>query len=268
MTAKKQFRCAHPLRLKEDAANDKVLSSGDKAEDRERFGKLAEKIASYQDIFYAEHRRKLLVILQGMDCSGKDGTARDVFGRLHPLGVRCVSFKVPSIKEREHDYLWRIHQQVPGEGEIVIFNRSHYEDVLSPVVHGQIDSKECKRRYQHFRGFESMLFETGTVVVKFFLHISRDEQKQRLQARLMNPDKHWKFDPNDLVDRKYWDDYQRLYEKALEETDTDEAPWYVIPADSKSQRNLAVASIMVETLQDMKLAYPPPNPEYFQFQVI
>lgn len=264
MTAQKQFRAAHPLLLKEAAAKASRLSSGNKAGDQARVAELAEQIAACQDIFYAEHRRKLLVILQGMDTSGKDGTVRGVFGRLDPLGVRCVAFKTPSVNEREHDYLWRVHQEAPAQGHTVIFNRSHYEDVLYPAVHGQIDSKECKRRYQHIRDFERMLSDTGTVLVKFFLHISRDEQKQRLEARLAEPEKHWKVDLNDLQERNYWDDYQRLYEKAIEETDTDAAPWYVIPSDSKTQRNLAVASIMAETMQEMKLAYPAPNPDYFK----
>jgi PPK2 family polyphosphate:nucleotide phosphotransferase len=267
MTSQKQFRTVSPLKLKEGAANASPLTSGDKAGDQARTAELAEQIAACQDIFYAEHRRKLLIILQGMDTSGKDGTVRGVFGRLDPLGVHCVSFKTPSINEREHDYLWRVHREVPAQGQTVIFNRSHYEDVLYPAVHGQIDSKECKRRYQHIRDFERMLCETDTVLVKFFLHISRDEQKQRLEARLAEPDKHWKVDLNDLEERKYWDDYQRLYERAIEETDTDSAPWYVIPADSKTQRNLAVASIMAETMQEMKLAYPPPNSDYFQIKV-
>ena len=267
MTAKKQFRCAHPMKLREEAAKEKVLTSGDKAADKVRTLELAEEIGIWQDIFYAEHRRKILVVLQGMDTSGKDGTVRGVFSLLDPLGVRCVPFKTPTFKEREYDYLWRVHQEVPGDGQMVIFNRSHYEDVLYPAVHGRIDSKECKRRYQHIRDFERMLCETGTVVVKFFLHISRDEQRDRLQARFTDPSKHWKVDLADLEERKYWDDYQRLYEKAIEETDTDEAPWYVIPSDSKTHRNLAIASVMIETMEDMKLTYPAPKPEYFQIKV-
>lgn len=202
-----------------------------------------------------------------MDTSGKDGTVRGVFGRLDPLGVRTVSFKAPNAAELAHDYLWRVHREVPARRELVIFNRSHYEDVLWPAVHEQIDARECKRRYRHIREFERMLTENGTVLLKFFLHISRDEQKQRLEERLADPEKHWKVDLNDLEERKYWSDYQRLYEKAIEETDTDEAPWYVIPADSKTHRNLAIASIVAEHLEAMKLAYPTPNPEYFKVQV-
>lgn len=267
MNAQALFRAKLPLKLKDEAANDKPLSAGDKAADQARTAELAEQISAWQDIFYAENRRKLLVVLQGMDTSGKDGTVRGVFGRLDPLGVRTVSFKAPNAAELAHDYLWRVHREVPARRELVIFNRSHYEDVLWPAVHEQIDARECKRRYRHIREFERMLTENGTVLLKFFLHISRDEQKQRLEERLADPEKHWKVDLNDLEERKYWSDYQRLYEKAIEETDTDEAPWYVIPADSKTHRNLAIASIVAEHLEAMKLAYPTPNPEYFKVQV-
>jgi PPK2 family polyphosphate:nucleotide phosphotransferase len=267
VNAQELFRARLPLKLKEEAANDKPLASGDKAADQVRTAELAEEISAWQDIFYAENRRKLMVILQGMDTSGKDGTVRGVFHRLDPLGVRTVSFRTPSAAEYAHDYLWRVHREVPAQRELVIFNRSHYEDVLWPAVHGQIDAKECKRRYRQIQEFERMLSETGTVLLKFFLHISRDEQKQRLEERLADPQKHWKVDLNDLEERKYWDDYQRLYEKAIDETDADHAPWYVIPADSKSNRNLAIASIMTDTMKGMKLAYPPPNPDYFKVKV-
>ncbi|MBS0309252.1 MAG: polyphosphate kinase 2 family protein [Proteobacteria bacterium] len=266
-SAQKLFRTKLPLKLKEGDANNKPLTSGDKSKDQARTAELAQTIGALQDLFYAEHDRKLLIVLQGMDTSGKDGVVRGVFHQLDPLGVRCVSFKTPTTVEREHDYLWRVHREVPAQRETVIFNRSHYEDVLWPAVHEQIDAKECKRRYQHIRDFERMLVETGTVLLKFFLHISRDEQKSRLEARLADPNKHWKVDLNDLTERQHWNDYQRFYEKAISETDSDAAPWYVIPADSKTQRDLAIASIVLETLEDMKLQYPPPNPTYFKTKV-
>lgn len=267
MNAQELFRAKLPLKLKDETAKTKPISSGDKAADQTRTAELAEEISSWQDIFYAENHRKMLIILQGMDTSGKDGTVRGVFGRLDPLGVRCVSFRAPSLAEREHDYFWRVHREVPAQREMVIFNRSHYEDVLYPVVHGMIDDKECKRRYRQIQDFERMLTETGTVLLKFFLHISYDEQKERLAARLADPQKHWKVDLNDLNERQYWGDYQHLYEKAIDATDADHAPWYVIPADSKSHRNLAIASIMAETMKDLKLSYPPPNPDYFKIEV-
>ena len=267
MKAREQFRLSKKFKVKDEDAAAKPLSSGDKAVDKAAVVTLAEEIATLQDIFYAEHNRKLMVILQGMDSSGKDGTIRGVFDATDPLGIRTIAFKAPSTVEKEHDFLWRIHKEAPGQGEIVIFNRSQYEDVLVPRVHGWIDDKECKRRYAHIRDFERMLAETGTVIVKFFLHISKDEQKVRLQARLDDPQKHWKFDPQDLEERKFWTDYQAAYTELLAETDTDLAPWYVIPADSKTHRNLAIASIMKEELQAMKLAYPAAHPEYAALKV-
>lgn len=267
MTIAQQFRAPSDLDVQDKDAGRKPLSSGDKEQDKLRVNELARQIAELQDVLYAEHRRKLLVILQGMDTSGKDGAIKGVFGLIDPLGVRSVAFRAPTIVERDRDFLWRIHSQVPGAGEIVIFNRSQYEEVLVTRVHDWIDDAECQRRYAHIRDFERLLTETGTVLLKFFLHISKDEQKERLQARVDNPDKHWKFDPQDLEERKYWADYQRAYQQAIRETDTDQAPWFVIPADSKTHRNLAIASIVLETMQDMKLAYPPPNPQLSQLKI-
>ncbi len=261
------FRAGGASKIADAAASAKPLSSGDKAEDKLRAEKMAEEIALLQNVFYAEHRRKLLIVLQGMDTSGKDGTIKGVFGRIDPLGIRSVAFKAPTPAEREHDYLWRIHGQVPAQGEIVIFNRSHYEDVLITRVHDWIDDKECKRRYAQIRDFERMLAETGTVLLKFFLHISKDEQKKRLEERLADPDKHWKFDPQDLEERKYWPSYCDLYARAIKETDADHAPWYVIPADSKTHRNLAIAQIVRDTMQAMTLAYPAPHPDYFKIKI-
>ena len=255
------FRPSKSFKLADQNAAAKPLSSGDKAKDVLAVETLAKQIAALQEVFYAEHQRKLLIVLQGMDTSGKDGTVRGVFGTVNPLGIRTIAFKAPTVTEREHDYLWRVHNLVPGQGELVIFNRSHYEDVLITRVHDWIDDAECKRRYQHIRDFERLLAETGTVILKFFLHISKDEQKGRLQDRITDPDKNWKFDPQDLVERKFWDAYQNLYAKAINETDADNAPWYVIPANSKTQRNLAIATIVLETLQQMKLRYPPAKPE-------
>jgi PPK2 family polyphosphate:nucleotide phosphotransferase len=267
MKTAEKFRAGDALKIKDKTASEKPLESGDEERDEKRVTELAKRIDALQDILYSEHRRKLLIVLQGIDTSGKDGTIRKVFGRADPLGVRCVPFRAPTATEREHDFLWRIHKEVPGQGEMVIFNRSHYEDVLVPAVHGAIDDKERKRRYAQIRDFERMLAETGTMLLKFFLHISKAEQKKRLEARLADPEKHWKVDLNDLEERSYWDDYQQLYQKAIRETDADHAPWYVIPADSKLHRNLAIGSIVVEALEEMKLAYPPPNEEYFKVRV-
>ena len=267
MKTRTQFRLPKKFKVRDEDAGAKPLSSGDKAVDKRAVEMLAQEIAAMQDIFYAQHSRKLMVVLQGMDSSGKDGTVRGVFAATDPLGIRTMAFKAPSTVEKEHDFLWRIHREAPGQGEIVIFNRSHYEDVLVPRVHGWIDDKTCRQRYAHIRDFERMLAETGTVIVKFFLHISRDEQKARLQARLDDPQKHWKFDPQDLEERKFWGEYQAAYTELLIETDADHAPWYVIPADSKTHRNLAVATIVRETLEDMKLAYPEPRADYAGLKV-
>lgn len=268
MTIAEQFRISAALTLKDSDASKKTLGTNlpdkieAKAADKLQTLKLAEQIAELQNVLYAARDRKLLIILQGMDTSGKDGTVKGVFGQINPLGARTVAFKAPSHTEKEHDYLWRIHKEVPGQGEIVIFNRSQYEDVLISRVHGWIDQAECERRYNHIRDFERMLTETGTVILKFFLHVSKAEQKRRLEERLADPDKHWKFDPQDIAERAYWDAYQRAYEKALSATDTENAPWYVVPADSKTQRNLVIASIVMETMSNMNLRYPAGNPAY------
>ncbi|MFZ6754974.1 PPK2 family polyphosphate kinase [Undibacterium sp. Dicai25W] len=268
MSVAEQFHIPAKFELKDADASRKLIgsSTGQKSEDKQadklQTASFAEQISSLQEVFAANHDHKLLVILQGMDTSGKDGTVKSVFGQLHPLGARTVAFKAPSQAEKDRDFLWRVHKEVPGKGEIVIFNRSHYEDVLISKVHGWIDDAECERRYAHIRDFERMLVETGTIVLKFFLHISNAEQKQRLEERLADPDKHWKFDMQDLAERVHWDAYQRAYERALTATDTREAPWYVVPSDSKTQRNLVIASIVDERLASLNLKYPPGNLEY------
>ena len=267
-TAAAQFRSRAGFKVSDEAAAAKPLSSGDKAADRAATVALTERIAALQNVFYAARARKLLIVLQGMDTSGKDGTVKGVFGAIDPLGIRSFAFKAPTTVEREHDFLWRVHSQVPAQGEMVIFNRSHYEDVLITRVHGWIDEDECERRYAHIRDFERMLAETGTVVLKFFLHISSDEQKVRFEDRIADPAKHWKFDPNDLEERKHWSAYQDAYTRAIAATDADHAPWYVIPADSKPHRNLAIATIVAETLEGMKLTFPDAHPEYSDLKVV
>lgn len=267
-SVQQQFRAIKKQKVMDKDAGTKPLSSGDKAEDKLQVDALAQRIGELQDILYAQRKHKILIVLQGMDTSGKDGTVRGVFGKIDPLGVGTVAFKAPTAVEKDHDYLWRVHQRVPGNGELTIFNRSHYEDVLITRVHDWIDDKECTRRYEHIRNFEKMLAETGTIILKFFIHISSEEQKQRLEERIADPDKHWKFDPNDLEERKYWAEYQRMYARAINETDADHAPWYVIPADSKTHRNLAIASIVLETLQKLKLTYPAGNPAYSKLEVV
>lgn len=245
----------------------KPFSSGSKARDKARVAELALEIDRLQDLFYADRRFKLLVVLQGTDTSGKDGTIRGVFGQTSALGVHAVGWKAPTADERARDYLWRIHQRVPAEGEIVIFNRSHYEDVLVPTVNGWITPAQTQQRYEQINAFEKMLVETGTVICKFMLHISKDEQRTRLQERLDDPTKHWKFAAGDLEVRKQWDAYQQAYQNAIAATGTSWAPWTIVPADSKTHRNLMIATAIVQTLQGLKLRYPPGSAELAAIRV-
>lgn len=238
----------------------KPLSSGDKAHDKTLVEALAVELDELQNLFYADKRFKLLVILQGTDTSGKDGTLRDVFGRISPLGVHTVSWKAPNEEERGHDYLWRIHQKMPAAGELTIFNRSHYEDVLVPPVKGWITPAQTAERYRHINDFERMLSQTGTVVLKFMLHISLEEQRERLQARLDDPTKNWKFNMDDLEARKQWKQYQKAYEDLLRATSTPWAPWTVVPANSKTHRNLMIATMVRATMAQLGLRFPPGDP--------
>jgi PPK2 family polyphosphate:nucleotide phosphotransferase len=217
---------------------------------------LNRRLESLQELLYAEGKHKVLIVLQAMDAAGKDGTIRHVFDRVNPQGVRVASFKKPTPKELAHDYLWRVHERTPGVGEITIFNRSHYEDVLIVRVLGLVAEERWSRRYDHIRAFEQLLADEGTTILKFYLHITKEEQRARLQARLDDPSKHWKFDVGDLDQRKLWDQYMAAYETALSETSTDQAPWYVIPAEHKWFRNLMISRILVSTLEGLNMAYP------------
>ena len=237
--------------------NDKSERLGDKAKDASLLQKITLEINALQDILYAQSKHKVLLILQGMDASGKDGTVRQVFSECDPLGIRLANFRGPTEDELARDYLWRAHNQVPQKGEIAVFNRSHYEDVLIVKVHDWIDDAECKRRYAQINAFERMLTETGTVVIKCYLHISKAEQKLRLQDRLDDPTKTWKFNPNDLKERELWSKYIVAYENAMKATSTDYAPWYVVPADSKTNRNLLISKLLLNALKSLKLVYPP-----------
>ena len=246
----------------------KPCSSGDKAADKLAVGTLATELDTLQNLFYADRRFKLLVVLQGTDTSGKDGTIRGVFGQMSALGVHTIGWKAPSDEERAHDYLWRIHQRVPAAGEVLIFNRSHYEDVLVPVVNGWISPEQTQQRYAHLNDFERMLTETGTVVCKFMLHISKEEQRARLQERLDDPTKRWKFALGDLEARKQWSAYQQAYEDAINATGTSWAPWTVVPSDSKTHRNLMIATSIKRTLEGLKLRYPPSDPALDKIKVV
>jgi PPK2 family polyphosphate:nucleotide phosphotransferase len=217
-----------------------------------------ERLTDLQDRIWAEARHKVLVVLQGIDAAGKDGTVRHVMSAFNPQGCPVTSFKVPSADELAHDYLWRVHRAVPGKGEIGVFNRSHYEDVLIVRVHDLVPRKTWRRRYDEINAFEELLADEGTTIVKFFLYIDRDEQRARFQARLDDPTKRWKFRLGDLEERKRWDDYIAAYEDALSRCSTSRAPWYVIPANHKWFRNLAVAEILADTLDELKPRYPEP----------
>jgi PPK2 family polyphosphate:nucleotide phosphotransferase len=263
MKACERFRAPKNIKLRDEDAGLTPLreENGDKHKQRERAltSDLIGQVARLQEMLYASRRQKLLLILQGMDTAGKDGTTRALFSQISPMGLQATGFAAPTERERAHDFLWRVHAHVPGNGQIAVFNRSHYEDVLVPRVLGDIDGKETKRRFAQICDFERMLSETGTTVMKVFLHISKDEQKKRLQERLDDPEKHWKFDPTDIKVREQWDAYQRAYEDAIGATNADHAPWYIVPADSKTHRNLIVANLLLETMQGMKLSWPAPK---------
>jgi PPK2 family polyphosphate:nucleotide phosphotransferase len=214
------------------------------------------RIATLQERLYAEHKRSLLVVFQAIDTGGKDGTIRAVFEGVNPQGCRVWSFKVPSAEESDHDFLWRYHAKAPARGMINVFNRSHYEDVLVVRVKDLVPAPVWRARYDQINDFERMLAAAGTTVLKFFLHISKDEQKERLEARIANPDKHWKFDPADLVERRSWDAYQAAFADALTACSTSHAPWHVVPANRKWYRNLLIARTIADTLEAMDPRFP------------
>jgi PPK2 family polyphosphate:nucleotide phosphotransferase len=241
-----------------DAADKRGLRDRDHAKDI-----VATDVAQLRELqgrLWAESRRSVLLVLQGMDAAGKDGTIRHVFSGVNPQGCRVVSFKAPTAVEAAHDFLWRIHQVVPAHGEIGIFNRSHYEDVVAARVLGIVDDDTCRRRYDHITAFERQLRDAGTAVVKVLLHVSRNEQRDRLQARLDEPHKRWKFNPDDLDARKQWDEYQRLYDAAISATSTEHAPWWIVPADYKWVRDVVVSRLLVDTLTRMDPKYPDAPP--------
>jgi len=251
-------------------ARDTLCGSlfADKAEAEEATKVKSKEIDALQDRLYAEGSRALLVVLQGMDTSGKDGTVRGVFNKCGPLGVRVTPFGRPTDIELAHDYLWRVHAAAPRRGHIGVFNRSHYEDVLVGRVRQLAPAYEIERRYDQINAFEKHLTENGTTVLKFMLNISKDEQRERLQARLDDEAKHWKFNAGDLEDRKLWDDYQRAYEIALDRCSTAHAPWRVVPADKKWRRNAIIAHVVHATLTQMDPQYPKVDWKPSDFQIV
>ncbi|HEY7214809.1 MAG TPA: polyphosphate kinase 2 family protein [Thermoanaerobaculia bacterium] len=239
--------------------NSTAAFKGSKKKAEERLRELSARLDELQEALWAEHKHKALIVLQGMDTSGKDGTIRHVFEGVNPLGVRVASFKAPTPEELDHDFLWRVHPRVPGRGEMVVFNRSHYEDVLAVRVKRLAPPGVWRARYDQINDFERLLADTGTVILKFFLHIDKDEQKERLQARLDDPAKRWKFRRGDLDDRRLWPDYMAAYEEALSRTSQKHAPWYVVPANKKWYRNLVVATVLVEALEGLEIQIPEPE---------
>jgi PPK2 family polyphosphate:nucleotide phosphotransferase len=253
-----------PLRKRATTADD-LFPDRDAAEEATK--DCAKAINTLQDALWAERSRALLVILQGIDTSGKDGTVRGVFNKCGPLGVDVTAFGRPSEEELAHDLLWRIHMAAPKKGMIGVFNRSQYEDVLVVKVRGLAPANVVERRYEQINAFEKHLTENGTTVLKFMLNISKDEQRERLQARLDEPQANWKFNPSDLEDRALWDEYQKAYEMVLDRCSTEHAPWRVVPADRKWQRNAIIASVVHKTLEEMNPKYPKPDWKASDFKI-
>jgi PPK2 family polyphosphate:nucleotide phosphotransferase len=246
------------VKLKDFDPNDKGDWQGRKEEGKAEVLKLNQELSDLQELLYAGQKHRLLVVIQAMDTGGKDGTIRAVFEGVNPQGVRVANFKTPTTTELAHDYLWRVHAQTPVKGELVVFNRSHYEDVLVVRVHDLVPPAVWKKRYRQINEFERLLTEEGTTILKFYLNIDQDEQKDRLIERIEDPKKQWKFNPGDLEERKLWGQYMDAFEEMLEKTSTSQAPWYIIPANANWYRNLAVASILVKTLKGFKMKYPRP----------
>lgn len=249
----------HPdseVRLSRHDPRDKSLFDGTKEEARAVTAALNARLEELQELLWAEHRHKVLVVLQAMDAGGKDSTIRRVFEGVNPQGVRVTSFKAPSKAELDRDYLWRVHREVPAKGMIRVFNRSHYEDVLIVRVNSLVPESVWQARFEQINQFEKLLAETGTTIVKFYLHLSKEEQKERFEARLSDPTRQWKFSIEDLAKREQWDGYMDAYQDALLRCSTGYAPWYAIPADQKWYRNLAIARVLVSTLEAMDPRYP------------
>lgn len=257
-----QYRVAPGAKidLTEWDANDKNLFDGGKQQGQDALPALNKRLETLQELLYAEGKHKVLIVLQGMDTAGKDSVIRHVFNGVNPQGVKVASFKVPTPQELAQDYLWRIHKQTPGRGEIVIFNRSHYEDVLVVRVHNLVPPEVWERRYEHINAFEKLLTDEGTTILKFFLHISKEEQRQRLQERLDTPEKNWKFSMGDLAERKLWDQYMAAYEAVLSKTSTGYAPWCIVPANRKWYRNLVISHVIIQTLEGLNMRYPEAEP--------
>jgi PPK2 family polyphosphate:nucleotide phosphotransferase len=244
------------VHLDELDPNDTSGFDGSEEAAEEEMKKLRKKLDQLQEMLFVEKKRSLLIVLQAMDTGGKDGTIRKVFEGVNPTGVSVAHFGVPSAEELAHDFLWRVHNKAPEKGQLVIFNRSHYESVLVERVHKLVQQKACHRRYKMINGFERELSENGTTILKFYLNIDKNEQKRRIEERLSDPTKQWKFSEDDLEERRLWPEYMEAYEEALERTSTDWAPWYVVPSNNKWYRDLIVARVIVKTLEKFDMSFP------------
>jgi PPK2 family polyphosphate:nucleotide phosphotransferase len=248
------------LRLKDHDPRDTRVFGDDKDAGRQRLLALNLRLEELQEALFAEGRHRLLVVLQAMDAGGKDGVIRSVFDGVNPQGVKVTCFKKPTAPELARDFLWRVHPHTPAAGEIAIWNRSHYEDVLVVRVHDLVPRARWRARYDHIRAFEQMLADEGTVIRKFFLNISKDEQRERLQERIDDPKKRWKWNASDLAERVHWGEYQQAYEDAMAATSTAAAPWFVVPADRNWYRDLVVCEILVDTLESLRIRLPKADP--------
>ncbi len=255
----KQYRIGPGSKLNLGARLSNDDGGLDKGSGRKAFKRLSKRLSELQELLYVTQRRGLLVVLQAMDAAGKDSTIKSVFGPINPQGCRVHSFKAPSKLELGHDYLWRIHQKVPQRGYISVFNRSHYEDVLVVRVKNLVNEPVWRRRFEHINHFEQQLTDEGTLIVKFYLHISKEYQRQRLQRRLDRPDKLWKFNPKDIDERARWAEYRQAYEDCLSRCSTDAAPWYVIPAERRWYRDLLIAQVLVDLLDGLRMRHPEPD---------
>jgi len=260
MSYVKKFQVEPGARIQLDKIDADFKPKGlDRDEAEERIRELTVELRDLQHLMYAEDQRSLLIVLQGRDAAGKDGTIRHVFGPMNPQGTRVTSFKVPSKEELAHDFLWRCHQAAPKRGTVGIFNRSHYEDVLVVRVHDLVPKKIWSKRFEHINAFERLLTDKGTVVLKFYLHIDRDEQLERFKKRMDNPKKNWKISDADYSERPYWDAYTEAFEDALSECSTDIAPWFVVPANRKWARNLVIADIVADAMKSLDMRFPKPE---------
>lgn len=253
-----RIRPGAKVRLSDYSSEGDMELVGDKERGTAQLERVKTDLRQLQRMLYAERKHRLLIVLQGMDGSGKDGTVRNVFSGIDPHGLRVVSFKSPTPEELDYDFLWRVHKEVPARGELVVFNRSHYEDVVAVNVKNLAPKAVWEKRFEHIQNFEKLLTDEGTTILKFFLHISRDEQRRRLQARLENPEKHWKFNPEDIADRRLWPQFSSAYEEVLSRTSTENAPWYIVPGNRKWYRNAVIASIVRDTLAKLELKFPKP----------